>query len=59
MPSVHNGMCVLNVADTKRSITSFYTFFVTEPFFAIVTLEKKTSFVKRSMKKMLKNYLNA
>lgn len=52
-------MCVLNVADTKRSITSFYTFFVTEPFFAIVTLEKKTSFVKRSMKKMLKNYLNA
>lgn len=56
MPSVHNGICVLNVADTKRSITSFYTFFATEPFFAIVTLEKKSSF---AMKKMLKNYLNA
>lgn len=51
MHLVHKGMCGLNVADTERSIISFYTFFAIKPFMANVILTK-TGIEKRSMKKM-------
>ena len=44
-------------SQTRSSNEAHHTFFVTEPFFAIISFEKETHFAKRSLEKRLNSLI--